>query len=155
MADETPAPTPAPAPGSGPANRARVLRAVRAALGRGPLPAGRARGLDATLARHQSHTIPARGRPDDLVAAFANAASGVAAEVLHLGSLDDVPAALADHLASLNLPPALRPAPDPALAALPWHTRPLLAVDVGTGVPGPVYDKLYAGYQRAKKDAAA
>ena len=26
---------------------------------------------------------------------------------------------------------------------------------VGTGVPGPVYDKLYAGYQRAKKDAAA
>ena len=26
---------------------------------------------------------------------------------------------------------------------------------VGSGVPGPVYDKLYAGYQRAKKDAAA
>ena len=26
---------------------------------------------------------------------------------------------------------------------------------VGTGVPGPVYDKLYAGYQRAKKDTAA
>jgi D-alanine transaminase len=26
---------------------------------------------------------------------------------------------------------------------------------VGTGVPGPVYDKLYAGYQRAKKDATA
>jgi D-alanine transaminase len=26
---------------------------------------------------------------------------------------------------------------------------------VGAGVPGPVYDKLYAGYQRAKKDAAA
>jgi D-alanine transaminase len=25
---------------------------------------------------------------------------------------------------------------------------------VGSGVPGPVYDKLYAGYQRAKKDAA-
>lgn len=26
---------------------------------------------------------------------------------------------------------------------------------VGTGVPGPVYEKLYAGYQRTKKDAAA
>jgi D-alanine transaminase len=26
---------------------------------------------------------------------------------------------------------------------------------VGAGAPGPVYDKLYAGYQRAKKDAAA
>ncbi len=140
MADKspisTPAPTPAPTPSSGPANRARVLGAVRAALGRGPLPTGRAQGLDATLARHQRHTIPARGRADDLVAAFASAASGVAAEVLHLASLDEVPAALADHLASLNLPPALRLAPDPALAALPWHTRPLLAVEVGTGVPG-------------------
>ena len=26
---------------------------------------------------------------------------------------------------------------------------------IGTGLPGPIYDKLYAGYQRAKKDAAA
>jgi D-alanine transaminase len=26
---------------------------------------------------------------------------------------------------------------------------------VGTGLPGPIYDQLYAGYQRAKKDAAA
>ena len=118
MADKTPTPT----PNTGPGNRARVLGAVRAALGRGPLPEGRARGLDAALARHQSHTIPARGRPDDLVAAFASAAIGVAAEVLHLASLDEVPAVLADHLASLNLPPALRLAPDPALAALPWHT---------------------------------
>jgi D-alanine transaminase len=40
-------------------------------------------------------------------------------------------------------------------------TKEILAITrldglpVGTGVPGPVYDKLYAGYQRAKKDAAA
>ncbi len=26
---------------------------------------------------------------------------------------------------------------------------------VGTGLPGPVYDKLYAGYQQVKKDAFA
>jgi L-lactate dehydrogenase complex protein LldG len=118
------------------ANRARVLGAVRAALGRGPLPQARALALDRALERPASHTVPARGRPDDLAAAFAREAEAAQCEVVRLDSRDAVPAAIADRLAALNLPPSLRLAPSPELQALPWETRPLLEVKVGPGDAG-------------------
>ena len=116
--------------------RAAILGAVRAALKRGPLPPERARALDADMERHASRTIPARGRPADLAEAFARVAGGAAAEVLRLSDRAEVPGAIADRLAALNLPPEIRIAPDPALRALPWDARPLLRVEEGAGIAG-------------------
>lgn len=113
--------------------REDILRRVRTALGR-PTPTGAdADPLNQRLEEHRSHTVPQRGQLDhagqvDLFIAMVREISGTVAEV---GSLDDVPDAIATYLANENLPSALTVAPDPLLDGVPWEKRPLLEVSRG------------------------
>jgi L-lactate dehydrogenase complex protein LldG len=118
--------------------RARILGAVRAALGRGPLDPVRARALDARVASPRRNLVPARGQVTGAEAreAFVRWAEAAGAEVVRLAAWDDVPAAVADRLAAANMAPAVRVAPDPRLAALRWDARPTLEASHGGADPG-------------------
>lgn len=113
-------------------SRARVLGAIRAALGRGPLDAAATAALDARIADHPRNLIPARvagkGRAE-LVSLFVEMAEAAAATVERLPSLDAVPDAVGDYLIRHNLPASVRAAPD--MAGLPWNRRPALEVSTG------------------------
>ncbi|MBU6498794.1 MAG: LUD domain-containing protein, partial [Rhodospirillales bacterium] len=54
--------------------------------------------------------------------------------VARVASLDEVPGAVGDYLASQNLPSDFAMAPHPELQALPWHVRPMLSIRVGRAV---------------------
>jgi L-lactate dehydrogenase complex protein LldG/L-lactate dehydrogenase complex protein LldF len=100
--------------------REAIFAAIERALG----PAGDAQAIrreaDALLAE------PERVRPrlpeGDLVALFAAAVARLppGASVERIDSIEALPAAVAARLASLNLPPALKLQPDPAILALDW-----------------------------------
>jgi L-lactate dehydrogenase complex protein LldG len=64
----------------------------------------------------------------DLFVAMAEEAACTVARVADGAA---VPAAVADYLARENLPAKLRLSPDPAVAGLPWATRPLLEIATG------------------------
>src|SRR6202012_2065192 len=51
--------------------------------------------------------------------------------VARVADADAVPGAVADFLAAQNLPGQLVMAPHPALQAIPWSVRPLLAIREG------------------------
>lgn len=118
--------------------RGVFLARVRRALGRGD--GGRDAGQDggsAEAARRLTDRprgpVPARGRlaPGRRVDLFQEMAEEASATVTRLASPAAIPAAVAAYLAEENLPAAIRLAPDPALAALPWSDRPLLTVTSG------------------------
>lgn len=111
--------------------RAAMLDAVRRGLGRGALSADQAAVLDARMARPPRHPTPARAMMQhaELVTQFIHYATREYATVARVASLADVPASLADWLASQNLPPRLARAPHPELDAIPWEARPLLEVE--------------------------
>lgn len=111
--------------------RAQILAGIRRSLGRdGPAEADECRRR---LDSHPRNLVPARGQvsPAERVELFAAMAGEVAATVVRLDSLDQVPEAVAAFLAGLNLPPALKLAPDPELAAIPWGRWPTLTVSQG------------------------
>jgi len=58
-------------------------------------------------------------------------AESVAATVERVDNLDNVPDAVASFLAGLNLPSAVKMAPDPNLQSIPWEKRPTLEVTTG------------------------
>src|SRR6185295_7397970 len=66
---------------------------------------------------------------DQLVALFAEMATGANAGVTRLASTAEVPQAVADLLARENLPAQV--VASPALQALPWSERPVLEVRFG------------------------
>jgi L-lactate dehydrogenase complex protein LldG len=105
-----------------------ILGAIRRGLKRGPLPADQKAMLAGRLAAHPRHLIPARSRVSrpgqlDLFARNVEKEFGTVDRVPDLAA---VPAAVADYLASQNLPPRFVLAPHPELAGLPWSGRPLL-----------------------------
>ncbi|MBP2311635.1 LutC/YkgG family protein [Azospirillum soli] len=109
--------------------RAQILGGIRKAL-------GSADGADEArrrLATHPRNLVPARAQIPhaDQVELFATMATEVAATVERLPSLDEVPRAVAEYLAGLNLPAEIRVAPDPKLDAVPWDQRPTLTVTRG------------------------
>ena len=75
--------------------------------------------------------IPARGSDDlkNKVQRFIEEAQRVDATVTQIDSLDDLPRAVKDYLASQNLPTTIRVAP--ILAGVPWVDQPLLTVVTG------------------------
>ena len=75
--------------------------------------------------------IPARGADDlkNKVQRFTEEAQRVDATVAQIDSLDDLPGAVRDYLASQNLPTTIRVAP--FLAGVPWVDQPLLTVVTG------------------------
>jgi len=115
--------------------RDQILGAVRASLGRGPVDAATATGLNARLTAGTRHLQPKRIDLDQagLVALFVEMAKGVAVTVDRLSSTAEAPAAISAFLAQRNLPSAV--VASPALADLPWSDRPTLSVrfDRATG----------------------
>ncbi len=88
---------------------------------------------DERIAAKRRGTIPARVDKDHaaLVELFVDHATALSATVSRVDDEAEVPGAVADYLAGENLPATLCAAPDPALQALPWDSRPALTVRYG------------------------
>ncbi|HEX6440749.1 MAG TPA: LUD domain-containing protein [Stellaceae bacterium] len=116
-----------------------ILDGIRVALKRGALPAGAQTGLAERVSAHRRNTVPARAAALDHAAQvnlFVQMAEEVQTTVARLASDKDVPAEVARYLAAENLPAELVMAPDPALDAIPWESRPLLHIRRGRAEPG-------------------
>jgi L-lactate dehydrogenase complex protein LldG len=116
-----------------------ILGGIRRALRRGPLPEETATALAERVAAHRRNLIPARAASLDPAARidlFVAMAEEVQTTVARVTSDRAVPAEVARYLAAENLPAELVMAPDPALDAIPWDTRPLLTIRRGRAEPG-------------------
>lgn len=114
--------------------REEILSGIRRALRRGPVDAATAAEVRARVAAHRRHLIPARAAALDhreQIDLFVAMAEEVQATVARVAALAEVPEAVARYLSGENLPAELVMAPDPALAAIPWETRPLLRIRRG------------------------
>ena len=110
-----------------------ILTALRRGLRRGPLPEDQIAMLRGRLEQHPRHLIPARSRVPhaEQVALFVRNVEKEFGSVTRVADDASVPGAVADYLASQNLPGRLVMAPHPALRALPWSSRPLLEIREG------------------------
>jgi len=113
--------------------KARILGRIRRGLRRGPLPESVAAGLVERLRAHPRNLIPARSRLPraDQVALWRANIEREHATVADALDRAEIPRLVAAYLAQANLPPAIRIAPDPDLASLPWAERPMLAIGFG------------------------
>jgi L-lactate dehydrogenase complex protein LldG len=113
--------------------RAEILGRLRRALKRDALDAKAASGIEARVAAHAPGPIPARTQLDreGLIALFSTKLQGVAGTVERLGSLNDVPAAVAKYLARHNLPAAVKLAPAPMLSQIDWSGQPMIELSSG------------------------
>jgi L-lactate dehydrogenase complex protein LldG len=114
--------------------RDAILGGIRRALKRGPLSAETASALAERVAVHRRNLVPARAAALDhtgQVDLFVAMAEEVQTTVARVASDADVPGEVARYLAAENLPAELVMAPDPALAAIPWDSRPLLQIRRG------------------------
>ncbi len=113
--------------------REAVLGSIRRSLRRGELPADQQAMLGGRLASHPRHLISERSRvprPDqiDLFVRNVEKEFGTVDRVPNAAS---VPGAVADYLASHNLPSEMVMSPHPELQAIPWGDRPLLRIWMG------------------------
>jgi L-lactate dehydrogenase complex protein LldG len=117
--------------------REQILSNLRKALGRGPLSPDREAALDARLSDRRDTAIPARGRVEGRprITAFCDEAARVGTTVARVPSPAAVPAAIATYLATHDLPMAIRLAPDPFLADLPWSEQAALTTSAGSARP--------------------
>jgi L-lactate dehydrogenase complex protein LldG len=113
-----------------------MLSAIRRGLRRGPLPTDQQAMLRARLATPPRGLIPARSRlpRPALIALFIANLEKEFATVARLGSVEDVPKAVADYLAEQNLPPTAVIAPHPELRLIPWASTPLLNLREGVAI---------------------
>jgi len=113
-------------------SRERVLDNIRRALRR-RAPADPA-GLEARLRESPQGPLPTRGqRPrNGRIELFLTMARESKASIVRVADRAGVPAAIADYLASENLPAQLRLSPDARLTDLPWHGRPLIEISTGS-----------------------
>ncbi|HEV8030434.1 MAG TPA: lactate utilization protein [Stellaceae bacterium] len=119
--------------------RDAILGGIRRALKRGPLSAETASALAERVAVHRRNLVPARAAALDhtgQVDLFVAMAEEVQTTVARVASDADVPGEVARYLAAENLPAELVMAPDPALAAIPWDSRPLLQIRRGRAGAG-------------------
>jgi L-lactate dehydrogenase complex protein LldG len=114
-------------------SRETVLTAIRRGLRRGPLPPDQQAMLRERLAEHPRQLTPAIGRGDRavLLARFIANVEREFGTVVLLPDLAAVPGAVAEYLASQNLPTSLVMSPHPDLRAIPWSERPLLSLREG------------------------
>lgn len=116
-----------------------IIGGIRRALRRGPVPEETATALAERVAAHRRNLIPARAASLDPAARidlFVAMAEEVQTTVARVASDDAVPGEVARYLAAENLPAELVMAPDPALDAIPWDTRPLVTIRRGRAKPG-------------------
>jgi len=119
--------------------REEILAKIRGALRRGAVPEETASGLAERVAAHRRNLIPARAAALDRAARidlFVAMAEEVQTTVARVAADEAVPAEIARYLAAENLPAELVMAPDPALDAIPWDQRPLLAIRRGRAEAG-------------------
>lgn len=93
-------------------------------------------GVAERIAQHRRNLMPERAQvplPQQL-ALIEEHLEKLSATSQRVGSLDEVPQAVADYLRRHNLPPELRRAPHAELRALPWD-RTLLEVSEGRADP--------------------
>jgi L-lactate dehydrogenase complex protein LldG len=114
-------------------SRETVLTSIRRGLRRGPLPADQQAMLRERLTEHPRQLTPAIGRGDRaaLLARFIANVEREFGTVVLLPDLAAVPGAVAEYLASQNLPTSLVMAPHPDLRAIPWSERPMLSLREG------------------------
>lgn len=118
--------------------RELILSTIRRHLRRGPLPPDQRAMIDARLALHPRHLIPARSRlprPGQIALFIANVEKEFGT-VTRLPDAEAVPEAIAAYLAEHNLPMRLVAAPHPEITALPWDRRPLLELRFGRAEAG-------------------
>lgn len=116
-----------------------ILAGIRRGLKRGLLPAETEAALAERVAAHRRNLVPARAAALDRpgrVNLFVEMAEEVQTTVSRVASPDEVPAEVARYLAAENMPAELVMAPDPALDAIPWQERPLLAIRRGRADAG-------------------
>lgn len=116
-----------------------ILGGIRFAMRRGALPAETRAALAERVSAHRRNLVPARAAALDHTAQvnlFVRMAEEVQTTVARVASGKDVPAEVARYLAAENLPAELVMAPDPALDAIPWESRPLLQIRRGRADPG-------------------
>lgn len=115
------------------AGRERILGGIRKGLGRGTLEGDALAAVEARLSAPARNLIPRRTAlpTAELVDLFEKMATDVAATLRRVAGPDDVPDAVAEFLAGLNLPSEIKAAPDPRLDDIPWSKRPTLAVSHG------------------------
>ncbi len=113
--------------------RDAVLGSIRRSLRRGELPADQQAMLRGRLERPPRHLIPARSQLPraEQVDLFVRNVEKEFGTVTRVPDADAVPEAVADYLASQNLPSTLVMSPHPELRAIPWATRPLLQIRQG------------------------
>ena len=87
----------------------------------------------ARLGDHPAGPVPARGEGsrEHQIALFIAEAERVQASVARVASVGDVPGAVAAYLASHNIEPRLKMAPDPWLRTIPWKQQSALSVTEG------------------------
>lgn len=108
-----------------------ILSAIRLSLKRGPLCGEFRAPLEERIRSHPRQLIPSRVdvAPDALVELFIAKARIASASVVEVHGWDDIPQAVADYLASENLPARLVQAP--GLSNLDWSLVPALQVRAG------------------------
>jgi L-lactate dehydrogenase complex protein LldG len=113
--------------------RGQILGAIRYSLRREASSPQTTAEIEARLADPPRGPVPARGQlaPEARIELFVSMAKEAACTVTRVADAAAVPAAVAEYLARENLPAKLRVAPDPAVASLPWSSRPLLEVSTG------------------------
>jgi L-lactate dehydrogenase complex protein LldG len=113
--------------------RTQILTSIRRSLKRDTVTPEMTSTVEARLKDHARNLIPERSKlsPSDQVDLFVSMATEVAATVERIPNLSRVPHAVADYLASQNLPAEVKVAPDPQLETIPWDKRPTLTVDRG------------------------
>lgn len=114
--------------------RDEILGSIRRSLRRDALDQTIAAALDQRLTARGRHVQLSRIDKDHegLVQLFEEMALTLSATVGHIAASADVPAAVADYLASQNLPATVKAAP--GLKSIPWETRPTLEVAYGVAV---------------------
>jgi len=113
------------------AAREQILAGIRQSLGRSTLDDGAMEAARSRLAGHSRHIIPERVNLDapGLRELFISKARAVSATVAEIRVMSDVPEAVAQYLASENLPARLVQAP--ALRDIDWSFTPTMEVRVG------------------------
>ena len=114
-------------------SRDTVLGNLRRALGRGDGRTAAQNAVDDRLSRHASGPIPQRGRQAraERLSTFIAESGRVDVSTDKVGSINDVPRAIAAYLAKQNLPAMVKVSPDPDLAGIPWDSQPMLVATSG------------------------
>lgn len=111
-----------------------ILGAIRRGLRWGELPKDQKFGLGARMAARPRHLAPARGQ----VVLFTHNVEGKFSTVVRVADLAAIPAAVANYLASQNLPTEFAIGLHAGLRANPWDTRPLLRIRKGRARTGTI-----------------